>query len=138
MAKTLEEVLAVPRLTADQKARAKEWFKLAYRTQPKGQPKKAENEITMDVESDQQVKDRLNALIAKYNARKAKEDKKKAAEAAEKEENEIIYKTIKEAKKLGFTVSEICANINNLTKDRKKAALEEQLAQIQAQIAELG
>lgn len=127
MAKTLEEVLAVSGLTAAQKERAKDWVKAQERF---GKP------TTFEVETDQQVKDRLDKLQQQYEKRKAREEKAKAAKQAEKAENEAIYAVIKEAKTLGYTVDEIVAFVRSGVKERKNAMLRKQIAALQAQLEE--
>lgn len=127
MAKTLEEVLAVSGLTAAQKERAKEWVKAQERF---GKP------TTFEVDTDQQVKDRLNNLQQQYDKRKAREEKAKATKKAEKAENEAIYAVIKEAKALDYTVDDIVAFVRSGIKEKKNAKLREQIAALQAQLEE--
>lgn len=125
MAKTLEQVLAVRGLTAAQKERAKEWAKAQERF---GKP------TTFEVDTDQQVKDRLNQLQQQYDKRKAREEKVKAAKEAEKAENETIYSVIKEAKALGFSVNDIAGFVRSGIKEKRNAILREKIAELQAQL----
>lgn len=125
--KTLEQVLSVRGLTAAQKERAKEWAKAQERF---GKP------TEFDVETDQQVKDRLNQLQLNYEKRKAREAKTKEAKDAIKAEVEALTKVVNDAKKYNVSLEEIIGIINAGIKEKKNAALLAQIAELQAQLEE--
>ena len=125
--KTLEQVLSVRGLTAAQKERAKEWAKAQERF---GKP------TEFDVETDQQVKDRLNQLQLNYDKRKAREAKTKEAKDAIKAEVEALTNVVNNARKYNVSLEEIIGIINAGIKEKKNAALLAQIAELQAQLEE--
>ena len=136
MAMTKEQVLATASLSAAQKERAKQWFLAAFRTQPKGAPKKAENEITLEVENVTELKKFLDELIKKHNKRVEANDKKKAAKAADEEKLLALKELVESAKEFDMNFDDVVEAVNQSFRERKNAKLREQIAALQAQIVE--
>lgn len=136
MAMTKEQVLAVASLTATQKERATEWFKAAFRTQPKGAPRKAENEITLEVANVTALKEFLNELIKKHNKRVEANDKKKAAKAADEEKLLALKELVESAKEFDMNFDDVVEAVKQSFKEKKNAAIREQIAALQAQLVD--
>lgn len=139
---TKEQVLATASLSAAQKERAKQWFMAAFRTQPKKDadgndaPRKAENEITLEVANVTELKKFLDELIKKHNKRVEANDKKKAAKAADEEKLLALKELVESAKEFDMNFDDVVEAVNQSFRERKNAKLREQIAALQAQIVE--
>lgn len=127
MAKTKEQVLAVAGLTQAQKDRAEAFFTLLERTS-KGKPQ------VMKVNTNQEVKDYLNKMIENYQKRQAAKQRKVEREAAEADKIKTIKELIESGAAYGFSFDDIVNAINDAMKERKNAAIREQIAALQAQL----
>lgn len=136
MAMTKEQVLATASLSAAQKERAKQWFMAAFRTQPKGAPRKAENEITLEVANVTELKKFLDELIKKHNKRVEANDKKKAAKAADEEKLLALKELVDSAKEFDMNFDDVVEAVKQSFKEKKNAAIREQIAALQAQLVE--
>ena len=136
MAMTKEQVLATASLSAAQKERAKAWFQAKFATQPKGAPKKAENEITLEVANVTELKKFLDELIKKHNKRVEASDKKKAAKAADEEKLLALKELVESAKEFDMNFDDVVEAVKQSFRERKNAKLREQIAALQAQIVE--
>jgi hypothetical protein len=125
MAKTKEQVLAVAGLTQAQKDRAEAYFTLLERT---GKPQ------VMNVNTNQEVKDYLNKMIENYQKRQAAKQRKAEREAAEADKIKTIKELIESGAAYGFSFDDIVNAINDAMKERKNAAIREQIAALQAQL----
>ena len=134
MAYTKEQVLGTASLTAAQKERAKEWFKAAYRTQPKGAPRKAENEITLEVANVTELKNFLDELIKKRNKRLEANEKKKAAKAADEAKLKQLKELVESAAKYDMSFDDVVEAVSQSFREKKNAKIREQIAALQAQI----
>lgn len=123
--KTKEQVLAIGTLTAQQRKRAEDFFKAAERF-------KKPQEINAN--STEEVKRFLDDLQTKYDKRKAAEAKKKAKMAAQAEETKAVLDLIAEAKKYEFTTEDVISAVKEIIKERKNAAIQAQIAALQAQL----
>lgn len=136
MAMAKEQVLATASLSAAQKERAKQWFMAAFRTQPKGAPRKAENEITLEVANVTELKKFLDELIKKHDKRVEANAKKKEAKAADEEKLMQLKELVESAREFDMNFDDVVEAVNQSFRERKNAKLREQIAALQAQIVE--
>lgn len=151
MAYTLNQVLELNSLSEAQKTRAKEWFKAAYRTQPKQQDadgndlRKREDEITITKKDGEEtveisnltaLKEFLNDLIKKHDKRVEANAKKKAAKAADEEKLLQLKELVESAAEYDMSFDDVLEAVSKTFRDKKNAKLREQIAALQAQIVE--
>ena len=157
MAYTLEQVLAIAGLTDAQKERAKEWFKAAFRTQPKPKNegdndlrqklneitlKKTKTEgtgenkttVTVEIDNEDEVKEFLNDLITKHDKREVANAKKKEAKEADEAKLKQLKELVESAAEYEISFDEVLEFVKNSFKEKKNAIIREKIAALQAQI----
>lgn len=157
MAYTLEQVLAIAGLTDAQKERAKEWFKAAFRTQPKPKNegdndlRQKLNEITLkktktegtgknktivpvEIDNEDDVKEFLNDLITKHDKREVANAKKKEAKEADEAKLKQLKELVESAAEYEISFDEVLEFVKNSFKEKKNAIIREKIAALQAQI----
>lgn len=123
--KTKEEVLAIGTLSAQQRQRAEAFFQAAERFK---------KPLQINANTNDEVKKFLDDLQKKYEKRKAAEVKKKEKQAAKDEETKAVLDLIAEAKKYEFTTEDVISAVKDIIKERKNAAIQAQIAALQAQL----
>jgi len=123
--KTKEEVLAIGTLSAQQRQRAEAFFQAAERFK---------KPLQINANTNDEVKKFLDDLQKKYEKRKAAETKKKEKQAAKDEETKAVLDLIAEAKKYEFTTEDVISAVKDIIKERKNAAIQAQIAALQAQL----
>ncbi len=123
--KTKEQVLAVVGLTARQRERAEAFFQAQERFH---------KPLTMDVNTAQEVKEKLNAMIEAYDKRKAAEARSKERKEAKKAEYDSLVELVKDATNYGFTFEDVVQGIRNMIKERKNEEINAKIAELQAQL----
>lgn len=123
--KTKEQVLAIGTLSAQQRQRAEAFFQAAERFK---------KPLQINANTNDEVKKFLDDLQKKYEKRKAAEAKKKEKQAAKDEETKAVLDLIAEAKKYEFTTEDVISAVKDIIKERKNAAIQAQIAALQAQL----
>lgn len=157
MAYKKEQVLAIAGLSDAQKERAEEWFKAAFRTQPKTQDAEGNdlrqklNEITLkktktegtgknktivpvEIDNEDDVKEFLNDLITKHDKRLAANAKKKEAKEADEAKLKQLKELVESAAEYEISFDEVLEFVKNSFKEKKNAIIREKIAALQAQI----
>ena len=160
MAYTLEQVLAIAGLTDAQKERAKEWFKAAFRTQPKpknegdndlrqklneitlktkktevtGENGENKTTVTVEIDNEDEVKEFLNDLITKHDKREVANAKKKEAKEADEAKLKQLKELVESAAEYEISFDKVLEFVKNSFKEKKNAIIREKIAALQAQI----
>lgn len=123
--KTKEQVLAIKGLTAAQKERAIAYFTAQERFK---------KPLTMPCDNEAQVKDYINGLQANYDKRKAAEKRAKEKKAAKMEEVKEVVALLNDAKKYGYSISDVKDLVMNAIREKKNAAILAQIESLKKQL----
>ena len=123
---TKEQILSIVGLTTEQKQRVEAAFTAAERT--KGTC------VLASCNTEAEAKTAIAKLMDNYAKRCAAKEKKASKKAEESAELTALVNVLGEAKKYGFTATEVVNAVKNLIKEKKNAEIQAKIAELQAQM----
>lgn len=123
---TKEQILQIVGLTPEQKQRVEAAFTAAERT--KGTC------VLASCTTEAEVKTAIAKLMDNYAKRCAAKEKKASKKAETTAEVDALTAILTEAKKYGFTATDVVNAVKNLIKEKKNAEIQAKIAELQAQM----